>query len=181
MGKKIGSDKTTNTYKLAFDSVSASAISDKSETSTMSGKITFTTYDSSKSNLKLELESCSISVGDVTYACGFGKARTISSGDSGAKDSLVIIAFLEDDLTEKLNSTLKILLDADIPINQIEQSKVSILGPQSKLAHLWFLDGTATLTKIISNTIDDINDPSDGVIENEIPVEFTRNTDITGN
>jgi len=184
MGKKLGSSKTTNTYELVFNSVSASAISNKSKTSIMSGKMIFTTYDSSKSNLKLELESCSISVGDIPYVCGYGKARTASSGDSGTKDSLVIIAFLEDDLAEELHSTLKIFLDADIPIAQIEQSELSILGPQSKLAHLWFLDGTATLTKIVSDTTDDINNSSDDsndITDNEIHDELTENIDIAGN
>ena len=160
MGKKIGSEQTTSKYELTFDSVSASAISNQTKTSTMTGMMTFTTFDSSKSNLKLELESCSIVVDDIPYACGFGKARTVSSGDSGAKDSLVIIAFLEDNLAEEVHSTLKIFVDSDTPINQIEQSEVSILGPQSKLSHLWFLDGTATLTKITSsdNTTDDTTD-----------------------
>ena len=160
MGKKIGSSKTTDTYELVFNSITASAISDKSQISSMTGKMTFTTFDSSKSNLKLELESCSISVDEIPYACGFGKARTVSSGDSGAKDSLVIIAFLEDNLAEEVHSTLKIFVDSDIPINQIEQSEVSILGPQSKLSHLWFLDGSATLTKITSSdeTSEDITD-----------------------
>jgi len=174
MGKKIGSSKTINTYELVFDSISASAISNQSETSTMTGKMTFTTYDSSKSNLKLELESCSISVGDIPYVCGYGKARTASSGDSGSKDSLVIIAFLEDDLAEELHSTLKIFLDSNVPINKIEQSEVSVLGPQSKLSHLWFLDGTATLTKIVTDTTDD---PTG----NEITVDLTENIGITGN
>ncbi|MCA9827639.1 MAG: hypothetical protein KC444_04500 [Nitrosopumilus sp.] len=174
MGKKIGSSKTINTYELVFDSISASAISNQSEISTMTGKMTFTTYDSSKSNLKLELESCSISVGDIPYVCGYGKARTASSGDSGSKDSLVIIAFLEDDLAEELHSTLKIFLDSDIPIDKIDQSEVSVLGPQSKISHLWFLDGTATLTKIVTDTTDD---PAG----NEITIDLTENVGIAGN
>lgn len=177
MGKKIGSSKTVNTYELVFDSVSASAISDKSETTSLSGKMTFTTYDSSKSNLKLELESCSISVGTIPYACGYGKARTTSSGDSGAKDSLVIIAFLEDDFTKEFHSTLKIFLAADIPIDQIEKSEVSILGPQSKLSPLWFLDGTGTLTKTVSIP-DDTTDDTDG---NEISVELSEDIGLSGN
>ena len=48
--------------------------------------------------------------------------------DSGHKDSLVILAFLEDDVLEEVHSTLKILLNADIPISDIdESSQVSIL------------------------------------------------------
>ena len=183
MGEKLGSSKTTNTYELVFSSVSASAISNKSETSAMGGKMTFTTYDSSKSNLKLELESCSISVDDVPYVCGYGKARTASSEDSGTNNALVIIAFLEDDLAKELHSTLKIFLAADIPIAQIEQSEVSILGPQSKLSHLWFVNGNATLTKIVLDTTDDVNNSLDNsdITDNEISAESTENTDIVGN
>jgi len=165
----------SSTYKLVFDSVSASAISNKSETSTMSGKMTFTTYDSSKSNLKLELKSCLISVDNIPYVCGYGKARTTSSGNSGASDSLVIIVFLEDDLVEKLHSTLKIFLDSDIIINQTEQSKVSVLGPYNKLSHLWFIDGTATLIKIATDTADDTTG-------DKITIEFSETiAGITGN
>ena len=115
----------------------------------------FTTYDSSKPNLKLELKSCLISVDNIPYVCGYEKARTTSSGNSGASDSLVIIIFLEDDLVEKLHSTLKIFLDFDIIINRIEQTKDSVLEPYSKLSPLWFIDGTATLTKITIDTADD--------------------------
>ncbi|MCV0399760.1 MAG: hypothetical protein K5785_07180 [Nitrosarchaeum sp.] len=162
MGEKIGSLETIDKYELVFDSVSAYAVSNKSSTSYMTGQMTFTTFDSSKSNLKLELESCLISVDDIPYVCGFGKARTVSSGDSGAKDSLVIIAFLEDNLAEEVHSTLKIFLDSEIPIRQIEESTVSILGPQSKLSHLRFLDGNATLSKITpDDTSDDIDDTSE--------------------
>ncbi len=154
MGEKIGSVVNTDKYELVFDDVTASAVSDKSTTSTMTGKMTFTTFDSKKSNLKLELESCDITVDEIPYVCGFGKARSVASGESGAKDSLVIIAFLEDNLAEEVHSTLKIFLNSDIPINQIDSSQVSILGPQSKLSHLWFLNGNATLGKIVTDVPD---------------------------
>jgi len=112
----------------------------------------FTTYDKNKSNLKLELDECQITVDEITYNCGFGKARTVSSGEFGAKDSLVIVAFLENDVLEEVHTALKIFLNADIPIDKIEQSQVSILGPQSKISDLWFLNGTATLSKIVSTS-----------------------------
>jgi len=165
LGEKIGSSNTLETYELVFDSVDATAISDKTQTSSLSGFMSFTTFDKGKSNLKLELQECQITVDDIPYSCGFGKARTISSGDSGAKDSLVIIAFLEDDVIEEVHSTLKIFLNADTSISDIDGStQVSILGPQSKISHMWFLDGTGTLTKTIS-----VLDESTG---NEISVEL---------
>ena len=152
MGEKTNSFVYPETYELVFDLVNASMINDKSQTSTLIGKMNFTTYDQSKSNLKLELDECEITVDEITYNCGFGKARTVSSGESGAKDSLVIVAFLENDVLEDVHTTLKIFLNADIPINKIEQSQVSILGPQSKISNLWFLNGTATLSKIVSTS-----------------------------
>ena len=152
MGEKINSYNYTETYELVFDLVNASMINDKSHTSSLTGKMNFTTFDKSKSNLKLKLDECKITVDEINYNCGFGKARTISSGESGAKESLVIVAFLEDDVLEEVHTTLKIFLNADIPINKIKQSQVSILGPQSKISNLWFLNGTATLSKIVSTS-----------------------------
>ena len=152
MGEKTTAFTYVETYELVFDFVNASMINDKSQTSSMTGKMNFTIYDKSKSNLKLELDECEITVDEITYNCGFGKARTVSSGESGAKDSLVIVAFLENDVLEEVHTTLKIFLNADIPINKIEQSRVSIIGPQSKISDSWFLNGTATLSKIISTS-----------------------------
>ena len=152
MGTKITSNDYSETYELIFDSVNASLIIDQSQESLLTGKMTFTLYDKSKSNLKLELDECEIIVDEIIYNCGFGKARTVSSGQSGAKDSLVIVAFLEDGVLEELHATMKLFVNAEIPINNIDQSQVSIIGPQSKISNLWFLNGTATLTKITPTT-----------------------------
>jgi hypothetical protein len=152
MGTKITSNDYSETYELIFDSVNASLIIDQSQKSLLTGKMTFTLYDKSKSNLKLELDECEIIVDEIIYNCGFGKARTVSSGQSGAKDSLVIVAFLEDGVLEELHATMKLFVNAEIPINNIDQSQVSIIGPQSKISNLWFLNGTATLTKITPTT-----------------------------
>ncbi|HET9010064.1 MAG TPA: hypothetical protein VFN17_08085 [Nitrosarchaeum sp.] len=150
MGEKITSSTNTDKYELSFDLVDTYLINDKSQTSSLTGKMSFSTYDKSKSDLKLELDYCEITVDEIVYNCGFGKARTVSSGQSSAKNSLVIVAFLEDNVLEEVHTTMKIFLNADIPINKIEESQVSILGPQSKISNLWFLNGTATLSKIVS-------------------------------
>ncbi len=81
MGEKINSYAYTETYELVFDLVDTSMINDKSQISPLTGKINFTTYDKSKSNLKLELDECEITVDETNYNCGFGKARTVSSGE----------------------------------------------------------------------------------------------------
>jgi len=170
LGEKIGSSNTLETYELVFGSVDATAIGDNTKTSSLSGIMSFTTFDKGKSNLKLELQECQITVDGIPYSCGFGKARTTSSGDSGAKDSLVIIAFLEDDVLGEVHSTLKIFLNADTPISEIDDSsQVSILGPQSKISHMWFLDGTGTLTKTVSVS----NDSTDDSTDNEISIELS--------
>ena len=151
LGERIDDSNYLETYELVFDSVQASKISDKSQTpSSLTGKMSFGTYDKSSSSLKLELLECQIIVDQTFFNCGFGKARTVSSGQSGVKDSLVIIAFLEDDVLKEIHTTLKIFLNADISINKIENSQVSIMGPQSQISHMWYLNGTATLSKIIS-------------------------------
>ncbi|MFQ5783076.1 MAG: hypothetical protein ACE5GR_08525 [Nitrosopumilus sp.] len=180
LGDKIGSSTTSEAYELVFDSVEATAINDNTQKSSLTGFMSFTTFDKGKFNLKLELEECQITVDNVPYNCGFGKARTSSSGDSGTKDSLVILAFLEDDVLEEVHSTLKIFLNADSPIRDIDgSSQVSILGPQSKIAGMWFLDGTGTLTKTISeDTTDDTTDNSTG---KEFSVELTESIALKGN
>ncbi len=148
--------------------------------------MSFTTFDKGKSNLKLELDECQITVDSVPYNCGFGKARTASSDDSGAKDSLVILALLEDDVLEEVHSTLKIFLNADSTIRDMEDSSsVSILGPQSKIVGMWFLKGEGTLIKTVSdstdNTDDSTDDSTDGTDDssddstgNDISVELTE-------
>ena len=155
MGDKIGLSTTFESYNLVFDSVVATGIHNKTQTSTLEGFMSFNTFDKSNSNLKLELQECQISIDGIPYNCGFGKARTTSSGDSGTKDSLVILAFLEDDVIEEVHSTLKISLSSDNDIGEIDDSsQVSILGPQSKVSGMWFLEGTGTLTRTISTTDD---------------------------
>lgn len=160
MGEKITLSDNPTEYKLIFNSISASSIGDKQQNSNMIGSMNFTTFDSSNTNLKLKLEECHILVDDIPYSCGFGKARTISFGSTGENNSLVIIAFLEDNLSHEVHTTLKIFLQSDIPISQIEESNVEILGPQSKVSHLWFLNGTATFSKIfpLNENIDDENE-----------------------
>jgi len=172
MGEKITQDNSNEKYELVFDSVDAYLISNKSNTSSLTGKMTFTTFDQNQSNLKLELDGCSITVDQIIYNCGFGKARTTFAGESKVGNSLVIIAFLEDDVLGEIHSTLKIFLNSDMPINAIEQSKVSILGPQSKISSMWFLNGTATMSKIIQTSENNLSANNSTMInEDEISLD----------
>ena len=160
MGEKSTIDNFTETYEIVFDSVGATSINDKSQTSSLTGKMIFTTFDKSKSDLKLELSECQITVDDIVFNCAFGKARSVSSGQSDVKDSLVIMVFLEDDVLEEIHTSMKIFLNADLPINEIEKSQVSILDPQSMISNLWILNGTATMSKIISTSGNDFTNSS---------------------
>lgn len=175
LGDKISTSNSFETYELRFNSVALTGIRDKTQLSMLEGFMIFNTFDKSKSNLKLELEECRITVDSVPFNCGFGKARTTSSGNSGLKNSLVVLAFLEDDVLAEVYSTLKISLNADSPITEITDStQVSILNPQSKISGMWFLDGTGMLTKTVST-------PEDNPPGNEISVELTEDLAITGN
>ncbi|MHA7646596.1 hypothetical protein [Nitrosopumilus sp. S4] len=182
LGKKMGKTTIDESFELVFDSVDATSIGNDPQSSLLTGFMTFKTFDKNKSNLKLELQECEVLVDDVPYNCGFGKARAISSGNSGAKDSLVIIAFLEDNLMEEVHSTLKIYLNSDSPINEIDGStQVSILGPQSKISNMWFLEGDATLTKIISSVDEIPNDTTDENSGSDISVELNEDVGLSGN
>ena len=39
--------------------------------------MSFKTFDKGNSNLKLELEECQITVDDIPFNCGFGKAQLL--------------------------------------------------------------------------------------------------------
>jgi hypothetical protein len=112
----------------------------------------FSTYDKSKFNMKLELTECQLFIDQIQYNCVFGKARTVSSGKSDPSDSLIIVAFLEDDLLGEIHTTLKIFLNSNTTISEVVKSPVSIIGPQSKISHMWSLNGTAILTKISTSS-----------------------------
>lgn len=146
LGKRLGNNPSVD-FTINFVDVQADAIGSDTAT-TLEGNLNMTTFDVGKKNLKFEVTSCDIQVGDIEYMCGFGKARTISSGGDGSGDSLVIVAFLEDGILNQIHTTLKIFLESDQPIMKTSDNTVSILGPQSVVSHQWFLNGTAQLLKV---------------------------------
>lgn len=147
LGVKHGINPAVN-FTLRFTDVQADAIGNSTDTTSIDGNLNMTTFDVGKKSLKFEVTSCNITVDDIFYHCGFGKGRTISSGNSGAGDSLVIIAFLEDGVLNQIHSTLKIFLESDRSILETDDNPVSILGPQSIISHQWFLNGTANLSNV---------------------------------
>jgi len=165
-GPLLGGDPVTYQYIVSFNALDATAIGNSGDSETFAGDITLENVVSRGNNLKLKVTGCNL-IGDlITYDCAFGKARAISSGPDGEKDSLVIIAFLEDDLQGR--STLKIVLDADVPIKELEESTTAlILSPQSRISHDWFIGGDATVT--VTGSAE--NTHYVGIIESELTDE----------
>jgi len=94
-----------------------------------------------------------LSNGDITYFCEYGKARTISSGPGSEKNSLVIIATLGSDDQEK-RTGLKLSIETGENIRALEEGSfdVTVLSPQSKITHEWFLGGLGKMTILTEST-----------------------------
>lgn len=144
LGPTLGGDSYTNQYYLSFDALDATGIGN-SETDTFLGHITLENVVTRGNNLKLKVTDCELIGTDNSYYCVFGKARATSSGPGGEKNSMIIIAFMED--FDENRNTLRITLSADVPIKEISASPedVTIKSPQSKIARHWFIGGDATL------------------------------------
>ena len=177
-GPLLGGDAITTQYIISFEALEATAIGNSGDVETFAGDITLENVVSRGNNLKLKVTGCNLIGENVTYNCAFGKARAISSGTGGEKDSMVIIAFLEDDFEGR--STLKIMLDANTPIKDIGDgiTEVNIKSPQSRIGHEWFVSGDATIsvtgssvnpdfTGILGSTLTDEEDAAEDAVEAE--------------
>ena len=177
-GPLLGGDAITTQYIISFKALEATAIGNSGDVETFAGDITLENVVSRGNNLKLKVTGCNLIGENVTYNCAFGKARAISSGTGGEKDSMVIIAFLEDDFEGR--STLKIMLDANTPIKDIGDgiTEVNIKSPQSRIGHEWFVSGDATIsvtgssvnpdfTGILGSTLTDEEDAAEDAVEAE--------------
>lgn len=148
----IDEDTQLRKFVLSFDALDADPIGHSSEISEFSGSITLKTSSSTdtRGTTKFIVDECDLTNGDVSYSCEYGKARTTSSGPGGVKDSLVIIATLGGDDQEK-RTGLKLSVSTGEDIRALEEGSfdVTILSPQSKITHEWFLGGDATMTVTI--------------------------------
>ena len=144
----MGGDSYTNTYRLDFVDVYANAIGNSGETDTVIGHITMENVVTRSNNLKLKVTECNLFV-DVDYYCAFGKARAISSGPGGEKDSMVIIGLMQDTNNPENRGTIKIFLNTDTSLNELSVGddlvNADIRTPQSRIGHQWFIGGAATL------------------------------------
>jgi len=145
-------DAQLRTFVISFDvdmPLEGEPIGKSSEISEFSGSITLKTSSSTdtRGTTKFIVEDCELSNGDITYSCEYGKARTTSSGQGGEKDSLIIIATLGSDDQEK-RTGLKLSISTGEDIRALEEGSfdVTVLSPQSKITHEWFLGGPGEMT-----------------------------------
>jgi len=107
---------------------------------------------------------------DVDYYCAFGKARAISSGPGGEKDSMVIIGLMQDTNNPENRGTIKIFLNTDTSLNELSVGddlvNADIRTPQSRIGHQWFIGGAATL-EIGFEVIPGSGTGTQPIIENE--------------
>ena len=134
----------SKSYSLSFEG-SAEDVSDSSNVQESSGEIFLETLVEGNRIAKLKVTGGTVVVGETFYDFAFGKARSASSGPSG---SMVLIANLNDE--EGNFYGLKILLEADAPLEEIELEPVNveIKSPQSKIAGKYFLSGSGQLALI---------------------------------
>lgn len=146
-------------YVIHLDGLTAKKISDKEVSAKVTGEIEISSFNVRNSNIKFITESCLIAIDSENYSCLEGKGRTISSGDGGEKDSLVIVSFLhfEEEEVNQIPQLLKIFVKGSIPIIDIQTDsiQVEVLSPQSKITHKWFIGGDATIEKIADDQEDE--------------------------
>ena len=165
-GPILGGDPVTNQYIVSFNALDATT-RNPGHSETFAGDITLENVVTRGNNLKLKVTGCSL-IGDlVTYDCAFGKARAISAGQPDEKNSLIIIAFLEDESGN--HNTLKMFVDTGKPLRELGSGPVSvdIKKSQSGIGHDWFIGGDATITVTGSTE----NPNFTGIIKSELTDE----------
>lgn len=155
LGRVLNGDPTTTTFVLNVTAV-LTPIGNHSnneiildvdilDESLVEGHITMQNIVTRGNDLKLEVKDCQLFVNLDENICAFGKART--SGLTGDKDFMVIIAFISDDYGN--HGTIKLFLQTDSfeELSDVGDSvDVDILSPQSRIGHEWFVEGTGTMS-----------------------------------
>jgi len=139
-------DPVTKSYNLFFEG-SATGIRDQSLTAELSGEIFLESLQTKGKVSKFKITGGDLIVGDTVYDLMFGKARTSSLGQSGEKDSMVLISQVMDD--EGNATTLKIFLNANTPLEGefgTEPLDVEIQMKRSKIASEWFLSASGQIS-----------------------------------
>jgi len=128
----------------------ADPIGQSAEVPNFSGNVTLITSSSTdtRGTTQFKVTSCNLDngVGD-SFTCKYGKARTSSSGPGGLKDNLVIIATFDDENGKRTGLKLSVSTDVDIRTLEDEENiPFTVLSPQSKITHQWFLGGPGTMS-----------------------------------
>ncbi len=143
-GNTSNVDSIIRSFGISFDGSSTSKTD--STQSDVSGEIFLESLVTRDNSDKFRVIGGTITIGDTTHDIIFGKARSSSSGPSGEKDSMVLIAQLIDE--EGNAHTIKLILD-------FEKSLVGNFGldsmnfeikPQSAVSNDWSISATGQLT-----------------------------------
>jgi hypothetical protein len=153
-GDPTNTDKEIKSFVLSFDGTAAE-ISDQSIIETLTGEIFLENLLTGSHSKKFRVTGGSISIAEETdnaevFDIVFGKARLSSFGSGGQKDSMIIIAQVDDGVDVR---TLKLSIDLTEEFtSETESAGIDILFPRSKIASLWFLSGTGELGLIVDDT-----------------------------
>ncbi|MCH7648528.1 MAG: hypothetical protein IIA83_07975 [Thaumarchaeota archaeon] len=133
-------------YSILFDG-SATSLDDDSVVTDVEGEIFLETQVTKTHVTKFRITGGEILVGDTFYDFVFGKARASSSGNSGEKDSMIIIGQVMDD-QENIH-TFKISLNSEMPLTgdfSLDPVEFEIKMSQSKIAKQWGLSASGQLS-----------------------------------
>ena len=137
-------DSIIRSFGISFDGSSTSKTD--STQSDVSGAVFLESLVSKDNSDKFRVIGGTISIGDTTHDIIFGKARSSSTGPSGEKDSMVLIAQLIDE--EGNDHTIKLILDFEKSLEGnfgIEPMNFEI-KPQSAVSNDWSISATGQLT-----------------------------------
>jgi len=134
-------DSEIMSYAISFTGFALSH--DDDSVSSMDGTIYVDSLITGSNISKYAVTGGEISIDDIFYEFIFGKVRVTSSGNVVLIGQVVNWADENDD-----SSTIKLVIRSDVPLEEgfgSESLNIEIL-PQSKIAGLWFLSGTGSLT-----------------------------------
>ncbi len=143
-GNTSNVDSIIRSFGISFDG-SLTSKTDSTQ-SDISGDVFLESLVTRDNSDKFRVIGGKISIGDTTHDIIFGKARTSSSGPSGEKDSMVLIAQLIDD--EGNDHTIKLILDFEKSLEGnfgLDPLNFEI-KPQSAVSNDWSISATGQLT-----------------------------------
>lgn len=142
----------TKSYRLTFDNFEASKISNSTESYSLHGYVFLNSIEEIDSEVKYEVSDCYLEINGIAFKCVFGKARSIA-GIGEEKDSMILVAFLEDILTMELHTSLKMFLVSDNDLINVDSTSIEVIQSQSRIAPLWYINGTGTFMHIVDSPI----------------------------